>query len=241
MKAIKAVAEKSGKGYTVDVDNIKVEKRTGGSIAETEIIEGVVIDKERVHPRMATQVKKAKIALLSVPMEVKKTEVDAKIQIRDPSQMQMFLDEEEAVLKKMVDQVAASGANVVFCQKGVDDLVQHFLAKAGIFAARRLKESDMEKIAKATGGIIVGKIDNLTKADLGIAEVVEQKKVGENDMIFITGCKNPKAISVIVRGGTEHVVDEVERSLHDALRVVGVALEDGKIVPGAGAPEVELS
>jgi thermosome len=241
VKAIRAVAEKSGKGYAVDVENIKVEKRTGGSIAETEIIEGVVIDKERVHPRMATQVKKAKIALLSVPMEVKKTEVDAKIQIRDPSQMQMFLDEEEAVLKKMVDQVAASGANVVFCQKGIDDLVQHFLAKAGIFAARRLKESDMEKIAKATGGTIVGKVDNLTKADLGVAEVVEQKKVGENDMIFITGCKNPKAISVIVRGGTEHVVDEVERSLHDALRVVGVALEDGKIVPGAGAPEVELS
>jgi thermosome len=241
VKAIRAVAERSGKGYAVDVENIKVEKRTGGSIAETEIIEGVVIDKERVHPRMATQVKKAKIALLSVPMEVKKTEVDAKIQIRDPSQMQMFLDEEEAVLKKMVDQVAASGANVVFCQKGIDDLVQHFLAKAGIFAARRLKESDMEKIAKATGGTIVGKVDNLTKADLGVAEVVEQKKVGENDMIFITGCKNPKAISVIVRGGTEHVVDEVERSLHDALRVVGVALEDGKIVPGAGAPEVELS
>jgi thermosome len=241
VKAIKAVSEKAGKGYTVDVENIKVEKRTGGSISETEIIEGVVIDKERVHPRMATQVKKAKIALLSVPMEVKKTEVDAKIQIRDPSQMQMFLDEEEAVLKKMVDQVAASGANVVFCQKGIDDLVQHFLAKAGIFAARRLKESDMEKIAKATGGIIVGKIDNLTKNDLGVSEIVEQKKVGENDMIFITGCKNPKAISVIVRGGTEHVVDEVERSLHDALRVVGVALEDGKIVPGGGAPEVELS
>ncbi|TFG55272.1 MAG: thermosome subunit, partial [Methanomassiliicoccus sp.] len=241
VKAIKAVAEKTGKNYTVDVDNIKVEKRTGGSISETEIIEGIVIDKERVHPRMATQVKKAKIALLSVPMEVKKTEVDAKIQIRDPSQMQRFLDEEEATLKSMVDQIAAVGTTVVFCQKGVDDLVQHYLAKAGIFAARRLKESDMEKLAKATGATIVGKISNIAKTDLGLADMVEQKKVGENDMIFITGCKNPKAISVIVRGGTEHVVDEVERSLHDALRVVGVALEDGKIVPGAGAPEVELS
>jgi len=241
VKAVKAVAEKAGKNYIVDVDNIKVEKRTGGSISETEIIEGIVVDKERVHPRMATQVKKAKIALLSVPMEVKKTEVDAKIQIRDPSQMQRFLDEEEVTLKNMVDEIAAVGTTVVFCQKGVDDLVQHYLAKAGIFAARRLKESDMEKIAKATGATIVGKISNIAKTDLGSADIVEQKKVGENDMIFITGCKNPKAISVIVRGGTEHVVDEVERSLHDALRVVGVALEDGKIVPGAGAPEVELS
>ncbi|MBN1109360.1 MAG: TCP-1/cpn60 chaperonin family protein [Methanomassiliicoccales archaeon] len=241
VKAVKAVAEKSGKGYKVDVDNIKIEKRTGGSISETEIIQGIVIDKERVHPRMALEVKKAKIALLTVPMEVKKTEVDAKIQIRDPTQMQRFLEEEELTLKKMVDQVAAAGANVVFCQKGVDDLVQHYLAKANIFAARRLKESDMEKLSKATGGRLVGKIDNLSKEDLGSADVVEQKKVGENDMIFITGCKNPKAISIIVRGGTEHVVDEVERSLHDALRVVGVALEDGKIVPGAGAPEIELS
>jgi len=242
VKAVKAVAEKGENGkYLVDVDNIKVEKKTGGSIADTEIIEGIVIDKERVHPRMAKQVKTAKIALLSAPLEVKKTEVEAKIQIRDPAQMQRFLEEEENTLKSYVDKIKASGANVVFCQKGIDDLVQHYLAKSEIFACRRLKESDMEKIARATGASIVGKIGELSEKDLGKAAMVEEKKIGEADMVFITGCKNPKAVSLIIRGGTEHVIDEVDRALHDALRVIGVALEDGKVVPGAGAPEIELS
>ena len=242
VQAIKAIAEKNSEGkWTVDVDNIKVEKKTGGSIADTEIIKGIVLDKERVHPRMAKVVKKAKIALLSAALEIKKTEVEAKIQIRDPSQMQRFLDEEESTLKKMADKIKAAGANVVFCQKGIDDLVQHYLAKQDIFAARRLKESDMEKISKATGANVVGNIDELTSADLGVAGQVEEKKIGESDMTFITDCKNPKAVSIIIRGGTEHVIDEVERAMHDSLRVVGVALEDGKVVPGGGAPEIELS
>jgi thermosome len=242
VQAIKAVAEKTEKGkYKVDVDNIKVEKKTGGSIADTEIISGIVIDKERVHPRMAKQVKKAKIALISVALEIKKTEVEAKIQIRDPASMQKFLDEEEATLKRMVEKIKETGATVVFCQKGIDDLVQHYLAKAGIFASRRLKESDMEKISKATGARIVGSLDELTSEDLGVCGLVEEKKIGESNMIFITECKNPKSVSVIIRGGTDHVIDEVERALHDALRVIGVALEDGKVVPGAGAPEIEIS
>ncbi|MEI6797180.1 MAG: thermosome subunit beta, partial [Methanomassiliicoccales archaeon] len=211
VKAIMAVAEKDEKGkYKVDVENIKVEKRTGGSIADTEIISGIVIDKERVHPRMAKQVKKAKIALISVALEIKKTEVEAKIQIRDPASMQKFLDEEESSLKRMVDKIKATGATVVFCQKGIDDLVQHYLAKSGIFASRRLKESDMEKIAKATGARMVGSIDELSSEDLGVCGSVEEKKIGESNMIFITECKNPKAVSVIIRGGTDHVIDEVE-------------------------------
>jgi thermosome len=242
VQAIKAVAEKDDKGkFKVDVDNIKVEKKTGGSIADTEIITGIVIDKERVHPRMAKQVKKAKIALLSVALEIKKTEVEAKIQIRDPASMQKFLDEEEATLRRMVEKIKDTGATVVFCQKGIDDLVQHYLAKAGIFASRRLKESDMEKISKATGARIVGSLDELTSEDLGTCGMVEERKIGESNMVFITECKNPKSVSIIIRGGTDHVIDEVERALHDALRVIGVALEDGKVVPGAGAPEIEIS
>jgi chaperonin GroEL (HSP60 family) len=241
VSAVKSVAEKVDGGWTVDVDNIKVEKKTGGCIADTEIIEGIVIDKERVHPRMAKQVKGAKIALLSSALEIKKTEVEAKIQIRDPASMQRFLEEEENTLKGYVEKIKSTGANVVFCQKGIDDLVQHYLAKSNIFACRRLKESDMEKISRATGASIVGKIDELSEKDLGKAAQVEEKKIGESDMVFITGCKNPKAVSVIIRGGTEHVIDEVERALHDALRVIGVAIEDGKLVPGGGAVEIELS
>jgi len=237
VKAIRAIAEERDGKTTVDVDNIKVEKKTGGSIADTELISGLIIDKEKVHPRMPKTVNKAKIAILSSALEVKKTEVEAKIQIRDPASMQRFLDEEENSLKGMVEKIKSTGANVVFCQKGMDDIVQHYLSKAGIYACRRLKESDMEKLAKATGGNVVGNLDSLTEADLGIAEQVEERKVGEEWMTFVTGSKNPKAVSIIVRGGTEHVIDEVERAMHDALRVVGVALEDGMIVAGGGAPE----
>jgi thermosome len=241
VQAVKAVAENRDGKTVVDIDNIKVAKKVGGSIADTELIRGIVIDKERVHPRMPKSVKNPKIALLSAALEIKKTEVEAKIQISDPESMQKFLDEEEASLKKMVEKIKASGANVVFCQKGIDDLVQHYLAKAEIYAVRRVKESDMDKLAKATGGNIVGNLDQLEASDLGTAELVEQRKVGEEDMTFITGCKNPKSVSIIIRGGTEHVIDEVERSLHDALRVVGVTLEDGKAVAGGGAPEIEVA
>lgn len=241
VQAVKSVAENRDGKTVVDIDNIKVAKKVGGSIADTELIRGIVIDKERVHPRMPKSVKNPKIALLSAALEIKKTEVEAKIQISDPTSMQKFLDEEEATLKKMVEKIKASGANVVFCQKGIDDLVQHYLAKAEIYAVRRVKESDMDKLAKATGGNIVGNLDQLEVSDLGTAELVEQRKVGEEDMTFITGCKNPKSVSIIIRGGTEHVIDEVERSLHDALRVVGVTLEDGKAVAGGGAPEIEVA
>ena len=241
VKAVKSVSEKRDGKMLVDVDNIKVEKKTGGSIADTELVNGLVIDKEKVHPRMPQMVKNAKIAIISSALEIKKTEVEAKIQIKDPAAMQEFLDAEEATLKGLVEKIKATGANVVFCQKGVDDLVQHYLAKSGIYAARRLKESDMEKISKATGGNVVGNLDEITKKDLGDAELVQEKKIGEESMTFITGCKNPKAVSIIIRGGTQHVIDEVERALHDALRVVGVAMEDGKVVAGGGAPEIELS
>ena len=224
----------------MNMENIKIEKKTGGTIKETYMVEGIVLDKERIHPRMPKKVENAKIALVACPMEIKKTEFDAQINISNPSSMAAFIDEESATLKRMVDKVASTGANVVFCQKGVDDLVQHHLAKAGIFAARRLKESDIEALAKATGGKIVGNISEMSSNDLGKAKLVEEREVGTEDMTFITGCSNPKAISIVIRGGTEQVLEEVERSMIDALRVVGVALEDGKVVAGAGAPEIEL-
>ena len=241
VKAVKAIAEKKNGKYEVDVDNIKVEKKTGGSIADTHIIEGIVIDKERVHPRMPKQVKNAKIALLSAALEIKKTEVEAKIQIRDPASMQAFLDEEESSLKGMVDKLKQIGATVVFSQKGIDDLVQHYLAKQGIYGCRRLKESDIEKLSKATGAKIIGNLNEMEASDLGFAAMVEEMKIGDDDMTYITGCKNPKAITLMIRGGTEHVIEEVERAMHDALRVVGITIEDGKAVPGGGAPEIELS
>jgi thermosome len=241
VKAVKAIAEKKNGKYEVDVDNIKVEKKTGGSIADTHVIEGIVIDKERVHPRMPKQVKNAKIALLSAALEIKKTEVEAKIQIRDPASMQAFLDEEESNLKGMVDKLKKIGATVVFCQKGIDDLVQHYMAKQGIYGCRRLKESDIEKLSKATGAKIIGNLNEMEASDLGFAAMVEEMKIGDDDMTYITGCKNPKAITLMIRGGTEHVIEEVDRAMHDALRVVGITIEDGKAVPGGGAPEIELS
>ena len=237
IKAAKSVID-DGK---VNVDNIKIEKKVGGVIRDTYMVEGIVIDKERVHPRMPKKVDNAKIVLLAVPMEIKKTEVDAQISIRDPASMAAFLAEEESTLKAMVDKVKESGANVVLCQKGVDDLVQHYMAKQGIFCCRRLKQSDLEALAKATGGNIVGNIAELSSKDLGKAKLVEERSVGTEDMTFITGCSNPKAVSIVIRGGTEHVTDEVERAMNDAIRVVGIAMEYGKVVAGAGAPEIELA
>lgn len=241
VKAVTSVVEERDGKQLVDVENIKVEKKIGASIPETEVISGLVVDKERVHPRMPKKVEGAKIAVLKPAMEIKKTEVDAKISIKDPESMARFLEEEEATLKKMVAKVKAAGANVVFCQKGIDDLVQHYMAKEGIYALRRIKASDMEKLAKATGANIIGNLDEISESDLGHAELVEQRKVGDEGMTFITGCENPKAVTLLIRGGTDHVIDEVDRAMHDALRVVGVTLEDGKAVTGGGSSEIELS
>ncbi len=235
VKAARDVQE----GKSVDTSNIKIEKKAGGVINDTYLVKGLVIDKQRVHPRMPKVVPKAKIALFTTALENKKPEVSAEISISDPLTMQSFLNEEDATLKAMVDKIASVGANVVFCQKGVDDLVQHYLAKAGILCFRRLKESDMIAISKATGGSLVGEVMEIQAKDLGTADEVAEKEVGAESMCFITGCKNPKAVSIVIRGGTEHVLAEVERAMMDAIRVVGVAIEDGKVVAGAGAPEIE--
>mgnify|MGYP006277305951 len=239
--AVTKVAEKRGKETLIDLDNIQIQKKQGGGISNTEIIDGIILDKERVHEGMPTQIKNAKIALINAAFEVKKTEVDARIQIQDPTQLQAFLDEEESMIKKMVEKVKKSGANVLICQKGVDDIAQHFLAKEGIYVVRRAKKSDMEKLAKATGAKIVANLDGLTSADLGKAGTVEERKIGDDKMTFVTDAKNPKAVSILLRGSTEHVTDELERALHDALSVVKVALEDGKMTPGGGAASIAIS
>ncbi|MDD1768125.1 MAG: TCP-1/cpn60 chaperonin family protein [Methanomassiliicoccales archaeon] len=241
VEAVTMVAEKVDGKMAVDLDNIQVVKKQGGSMDDTEMIRGIIIDKEPVHPAMPKKVENAKIALVDAALEIKKTEIDAKIEIRDPSQLQAFLNEEENMLRNMVDKVKKSGANVVFCQKGIDDLAQHFLQKEGIYAVRRVKKSDMEKLSKATGANIVSKLSELEKADLGQAALVELRRYQEDEMTFVTGCKNPKAVSVLIRGGTEHVVDEIERSLDDAMSVVAVAIEDGKMITGGGSTAVELA
>ena len=238
VRAVMMVTDDDGK---VDIENIKVEKKTGGSIEDSEIVEGVLIDKERVHPSMPKKVVNAKILLLNAAVEFKKTEVDAEINITSPDQLQAFLDEEERMVKGIVDKIVKSGANVLFCQKGIDDIAQHYLAKAGIFATRRVKKSDMEKLARATGASLVSSIDAIGKEELGKAGLVEERKVSGEEMTFVEQCKNPKAVSIIIKGGTEHVVDELERAIHDALRVVGVVVEDKKVVAGGGAIETELS
>jgi thermosome len=241
VEAVTSVAEKAGKKTIVDMDNIQIQKKQGGGIANTEIIQGIILDKERVHDNMPKQIKNAKIALIDTALEVKKTEVDARIQIQDPTQLQAFLDEEEGMLKKMVAKIKKSGTNVVICQKGIDDIAQHFLAKEGIYAVRRAKKSDMEKLSKATGAKVVANLDSLTSKELGFAGLVEERKIGEDKMTFIVECKNPKAVSILIRGSTEHVVDELERGLHDALSVVKVALEDGKMTAGGGAAAIAIA
>ncbi|HHF55946.1 MAG TPA: thermosome subunit [Thermoplasmatales archaeon] len=240
-RAVKAVAEEVNGQMRVDLDNIKVEKKQGGAVEDTELINGIILDKERVHPDMPVVVKDAKILLLNAALEVKKTEVDAQIRITDPEQLQKFLDQEEKMIKEMVDKIKAAGANVLICQKGIDDLAQHYLAKAGIFAVRRVKKSDMEKLSRAIGASILTDLDEIKPEDLGEAGKVEERKIGDDKMVFITECKKAKAVSILVRGGTEHVVDEIERGLHDALSVIAVAIEDGKMITGGGSSAIEIA
>ncbi len=239
--AILQVSEKQGESNKVDLDNIKVEKKAGGSIRNTSLIKGIVLDKEVVHSGMPTKIEKAKIALVTAPLEIEKTEMSAEIRITDPTQMQMFLEEENRMLKAMVDKISEVGANVLICQKGIDDIAQHYLAKVGILAVRRVKESDMTKLAKATGGTISTNLDDLTSKDLGSAEHVEQRKVETDKWVFIEGCRNPRAVTLLLRGGSQRVVDEVDRSLHDALMVVKDVIEKPAVVAGGGAPEEYLA
>jgi thermosome len=241
VKAILAVAEKTGDKYKVDVEDVKVEKKPGESMQDTKLIQGIVLDKDVSHSGMPKRVEKAKIALLDAALEIEKTEFDAKINIESPEQMEAFLKQEEDMLREMVEKIVKVGANVVLCEKGVDDMVQHFLARKGILAVRRIKKSDMEKLAKATGGKIVTKLDAITADDLGYANLVEERKIGEDKMTFIEGCKHPRAVTILIRGGTERIVDEAERSVHDALCVVRDIVEEPKIVAGGGSPELEVS
>ncbi|MDO8641114.1 MAG: thermosome subunit beta [Nitrosarchaeum sp.] len=237
VKAVLVVAEKEGDKYTVDIDDIKVEKKAGGSIKDSVIIQGIVLDKEIVHGGMPRKISDAKIALINKALEISKTETDAKINISNPQQLKSFLDEENRMLKNMVDKVIGSGANVVLCQKGIDDMAQHYLAKAGIIAVRRIKESDLTKLAKATGARIVNNLDDIFEKDLGAAQLVEERKIEEDKWVFIEGCKHPKSVTLLLRGGSQRVVDEVERSVHDSLMVVKDVIEKPEIVAGGGAPE----
>jgi thermosome len=241
VSAVKMVAVQSNGRVEVDTSDIKREKKHGGSTEDTELVRGIVLDKDVVHPAMAKKVQEAKIALVDAALEIKETETDAQIRITSPDQMQAFVEQEQRMLKNMVDKVIASGANVLFSQKGIDDMAQHYLSKKGILAARRVKQSDMEALSKATGGRIVTNLDDLAANDLGYAKTVEEQKVGGDEMIFVRDCKDPKAVTILVRGSTEHVVDEVDRSIEDAIGAVSSAVEVGKIVYGAGAPEAEVA
>jgi thermosome len=241
VRAVLEVAEKDAKGYKVDIDNVKVEKKPGESISDTTLIQGVLLDKEVVHPGMPKRVENAKIVLLNCPLEVEKTEFDAKLNIKNPDQMKAFLDEEEKILRDMVDKIASAGANVAICEKGIDDMAQHYLAKKGVLAVRRVKQSDMEKLVKATGAHVITNLEDLGSKDLGGAQLVEERKVGDDKMTFVEGCRNPKAVTVLVRGGTERIVDEAERAVHDALCVVRDVVVNPKVVAGGGAPEAEVA
>lgn len=242
VKAVKRVIERDTAGHVhFDKDHIKLEKKVGGAVEDTELIEGIVLEKEAVHPQMPKLISGAKIALIDSAVEIKDTEIDAKIEITDPAQMQAFLDQEERMLRAMVDKIVASGANVLFCQKGIDDAAQHFLAKKGIYAARRVKKSDMEALARATGASIITNLDDLTAKDLGHSGKVEEIKMGDDELTYVTGCKNPKSVTILVRGGTMHIVDEVRRAMTDAIGDVAAAIKVGKVVAGAGAPEMEVA
>jgi thermosome len=241
VKAVTQVAEKRGEKWYVDLDNVQIVKKHGASILDTQLVYGIIVDKEVVHPGMPKRKEKAKIALLDAALEVEKPEIDAEIRINDPTQMTKFLEEEAKILKEMVDKIASVGADVVICQKGIDEVAQQFLAKYGIMAVRRAKKSDLEKLARATGGRIVSSVNDLTPEDLGYAELVEERKVGEDKMVFVEGAKNPRAVSILIRAGLERIVDEVERALRDALGTAADVIRDGRVVAGGGAVELEIA
>jgi len=239
--AVKQITEQRGDKRVADIDNIQIIKKEGKSLFDSQLIKGIIVDKEVVHTEMPKRVENAKIALLDCPLEIEKTEISAEIRIRDPAQIQAFLDKETAMLKEMVEKIKASGANVVFCQKGTDDMAQHFLAKAGILTARRVKQSDMEKLARATGGRLVTNLEDLQSQDLGKAGLVEERKVGEDKMVFVEECKHPRSVAILIRAGLERMVDEAERAMNDALSVVADVIEVSKTVPGGGAVESEMA
>ncbi len=241
VEAVTRIAEKVGDKWVVDLDDIKLEKKEGQSLHETQLIEGVVLDKEVVHPDMPKLVRNAKIALLDAALEIEKTEFDAKLNIESPEQMRAFMKQEEDMLRQMVEKITSTGANVVLCQKGIDDLAQYFLAKKGVLAVRRIKKSDMDKLAKATKGRVISRIDDLTPEDLGKAALVEERRVGEDKMVFIEGCENPRSLTILIRGGTQRIVDEAERSLKDAINVVKDVIVEGKVISGGGAAELETA
>jgi len=239
--AVKQIAEKRGERWTADIDNIQIIKKEGKSLLDTELVRGIILDKEVVHAAMPKRVEKANIALVNAPLEVEKTEFSAEIRIQDPNQMKAFLDQETNMLRDMAGKIKKAGANVVVCQKGIDDMAQHFLAKEGILAVRRAKESDMDKLSRATGGAIVTNLDDLKPGDLGHAELAEERKIGDDEMVFIEGCKDPRSVSVLIRAGLERMVDEAERAMHDALSVVADVVEKNKVVAGGGAAEAEAA
>ena len=241
VKAITQVMEERDGKTVADIDRIKVVKKKGESMEQSELVRGIVVDKEVSHPQMPRQVKNAKIALLNAKLEIEKTEFDAKINISSPDQMKRFLDEEETMLRDMTDRVSKSGANVIFCEKGIDDLALHFLAKKNIMAIKNISSGDMEKLAKATGGTIIASTKDLAADTLGEAKLVDEVKIGDDKLVYVRDCKDPRAVTVVIRGGSEHVVDEAERSFHDALCVVRNAVEDRKVVAGGGAPEAETA
>ena len=241
VNSIVQVTDNENNEISIDIDNVKVEKKQGASLEDSKLIKGLLIDKEIVQGGMPKKIGDAKIALIDAALEIKSTETDAKIEISSPEQMQAFLDQEEGMLKKMVEQIKKSGANFVVCQKGIDDLAQHFLAKEGIAAVRRVKKSDMDALIRATGGTIVTRLEDLSASDLGKAATVSEKKIAGDDMVFVEGCKNPKSVSMLIRGGSEHVVDEAERAVHDALMAVATVIKSGKVVAGGGSIEVEIA
>jgi thermosome len=241
LSTLEKSSDENNKKFKIDIDNIKVEKKAGGSMRDTTLIKGIVLDKEVVHGGMPKRIENAKIALLNCPLEIEKTEFDAKININNPEQIQKFIDEENMMLKSMVDKISATGANVVLCQKGIDEMAQHYLAKSGILSVRRIKESDMYKLSKATGGRLITNLDDLTKEDIGYANLIEERHIETDKWVFVEDCKNPKSVTILVRGGSQRIVDEVERSIHDALMSVKDVIEYPYIIAGAGAPEAFVS